>query len=112
MNNHNNHQKKPLSRSPLSSNSPKLAGTHEHDGMDFSVQDDQDGIQQLDGAIEHPPTPQYFPFECNTCHQEFADPDDFIVHDSYPFKCDVCRSCFPVQIAIDLHKCQNQQNKR
>ena len=30
------------------------------------------------------------------CQLKFPDLDSFIIHDSYPFKCHDCCSCFPI----------------
>ena len=66
-----------------------------------SMQDDT--IPQLDGAVYAASSPENFPFTCNTCNEGFTEPDDFMIHDSYPYRCEECGICFPVKLAADLH---------
>ena len=79
--------------------------------IDMTSEDHVD-IPQVDGASELATGSGYSPFECGTCQQKFADPDDFVIHDSYQFKCHDCHSCFPVRIALDLHRCNTHRRRR
>ena len=62
-----------------------------------------DTVPQLDGIVEENSTPDSFEFICNTCHEGFNEPDDFMIHDSFPYRCEECGVCFPVRFAFDLH---------
>ena len=70
---------------------------------------DGDAIPQVDGTSDPSSRPEYCPFRCDTCNEVFADPDAFIIHDSYPYRCDTCHSFFPIKIAWDLHRCLPRQ---
>ena len=73
---------------------------------------DNEFIPQIDGAVETALTPKYPAFKCDNCEEEFEDPDDFIIHDSFEFTCENCMSCFPMKIAWDLHRCLERQERR
>ena len=75
--------------------------------LDASIMtcDNDDAILQVDGTMEPSVESIAYPFMCDTCHQGFLDPDEFIIHEDFNFKCFKCCSCYPVRIALDLHKC-------
>ena len=62
-----------------------------------------DRIPQVDGVVEENSYPESFEFMCNTCHEGFNEPDDFMIHDSFPYRFKECGVCFPVKLAFDLH---------
>ena len=81
----------------------KASSTNLNSQADMSTNTDNisafETITQLDGAAEE----ECFEFSCNTCHECFNNPDDFMIHDSFPYRCRQCSVCFPVKLAFDLH---------
>ena len=99
---------KELPVTPQLRNNPHVqSNTNE---IDMTSEENVD-ILQVDGSSELTTGSGYSPFECGTCQQKFADPDDFVIHDSYQFKCHDCHSCFPVRIAPDLHRCNTHRRR-